>query len=209
MELTSRTLTDGGTIPDAHAFMVPDPEQRAVPGPNRNPHLAWSDLPEGTRSLVLLCVDPDAPTEADDVNQEGRTVSAELPRTDFAHWVLVDIVPDLEELEEGAFSDGVTPGGKDARTGPEGTRQGINDYTGFLAGVEGMEGTYWGYDGPAPPWNDEIAHRYVFTLHALDVGRCPVDGEFTLDDVNDAITDRVLGTATLTCTYSLNPDVPA
>ena len=41
-------------------------------GANRNPQLSWSDVPAATRSLVLICVDSDVPTRADDVNQEGR-----------------------------------------------------------------------------------------------------------------------------------------
>ena len=50
---------------------------------NKNPHLQWSDLPAGTRSLVLICHDYDVPSKGDDVNQEGKTVSANLPRVDF------------------------------------------------------------------------------------------------------------------------------
>ena len=34
-----------------------------------------------------------------------------------------------------------------------------------------MFGDYYGYDGPCPPWNDELVHRYVFTLYALDVAQ--------------------------------------
>ena len=32
-------------------------------GGNRNPHLAWSDVPDGTQSFALLCIDTDAPTD--------------------------------------------------------------------------------------------------------------------------------------------------
>ena len=60
---------------------------------NRNPDFAWSDVPPGTRSLALLCHDPDVPSRGDDVNQEGRVVPASLPRVDFFHWVLVDLPP--------------------------------------------------------------------------------------------------------------------
>jgi len=31
-----------------------------------------------------------------------------------------------------------------------------------------MKGTYFGYDGPAPPWNDSVVHHYAFTLYAVD-----------------------------------------
>ena len=73
-----------------------DPEQRVALSTNRNPHLRWSDVPEGCRSFVILCVDPDVPTVGDDVNQEGRSVSADLPRTDFVHWLMVDVPADQD-----------------------------------------------------------------------------------------------------------------
>ena len=46
--------------------------------------------------------------------------------------------------------------------------QGVNSYTDFLAGDPDMEGTYGGYDGPFPPWNDERLHHYHFVVYALD-----------------------------------------
>lgn len=60
-------------------------------GPNRNPELVWEDAPEGTRSFVVMMFDPDVPSVADDVNQEGKTVSKDIPRVDFFHWLLVDV----------------------------------------------------------------------------------------------------------------------
>ncbi len=73
----------------------------------------------------------------------------------------------------------MTPRGKAGPATPQGTRQGINDYTGWFASDHDMNGDYYGYDGPCPPWNDSIVHRYVFTLYALDVERAAVDGKFT------------------------------
>ena len=70
-----------------------------------------------------------------------------------------------------------------------------------------MAGDYFGYDGPCPPWNDEIAHRYVFTLFALDVETCPVRRKFTAADVVKAMKGHILGTAQITGRYSLNPAV--
>jgi Raf kinase inhibitor-like YbhB/YbcL family protein len=176
---------------------------------NKNPQFGWSDLPAGTQSLVLICHDPDVPSKPDDVNQEGRVVPADLPRVDFYHWVLVDLAPDPGEIAAGEFSNGVTGKGKPGPEGPRGTRQGINNYTDWFAGDPEMGGRYFGYDGPCPPWNDSIPHRYVFTLYALDLPRCPVDGEFTGPEVLQAIAGHVLAKASLTGTYSLNPAVPA
>jgi phosphatidylethanolamine-binding protein (PEBP) family uncharacterized protein len=52
-------------------------------------------------------------------------------------------------------------------------------------------------------------HHYVFTLYALDVERCPVEGEFTGPTVLQAIDGHILAKASLTGTYSLNPTVKA
>ena len=192
-----------------YAFGVFDPDQHVTLGANRNPPLEWSDLPPGTRSLVLICYDRDVPTRADDVNQEDRVVPADLPRTDFFHWILVDLPPAPARILAGEFSDGVTAGGKAGPDGPRGARQGINNYREWFAGDPAMAGDYFGYDGPCPPWNDSIVHHYTFTLYALDVARCPIEGKFTGTEVLAAITDHILDQASFTCTYSLNPAVPA
>jgi Raf kinase inhibitor-like YbhB/YbcL family protein len=154
-----------------------------------------------------MCIDPDVPDVADDVNQEDRTISASVPRVDFCHWVMTDIGPTETSIAEGACSDGVTIGGKSVPDGPVGSRQGINDYTGFLAGNTDMQGDYFGYDGPCPPWNDEIMHHYHFILYATDLERCPVSGEFTGSDVKQAIESHVLAEARIVGTYTLNPDL--
>ncbi len=83
----------------------------------------------------------------------------------------------------------------------------LNDYTGWFAGDKDMAGNYFGYDGPCPPWNDEIVHHYVFTLYALDVPRVAVQGNFSGPDVLVAIAGHVLGQAAITGVYSLNPSV--
>ena len=67
-----------------------------------------------------------------------------------------------------------------------------------------MSGPYFGYDGPCPPWNDEIRHRYVFTTLALDVAELAVDGRLTGPQVRQALNGHVLGAATLSGTYTLN-----
>lgn len=206
MKLTSHSIRDGKPIPEQFAFGKPHPNDRMALAANRSPHLAWEEAPEDTKSFVVLCVDPDVPSEADDVNQEGKKIPADLARVDFYHWVMVDVPPDVTELDAGSCSDGVTPGGKQDPPGPEGTRQGLNDYTSFMKGTE-AEGRYFGYDGPCPPWNDTILHHYHFRVLALDVDRCPVEGEFTGPDVVKAVEGHVLDEASIMGTYTLNPRV--
>lgn len=208
MKLWSDSFADGAAIPGDNAFAVIDPKSRIRLSSNRNPHLAWSDVPAGTKSFVLVCVDPDVPSTGDDVNIEGKTIAADLPRVDFYHWVLVDIPADTASLAEGALSDGVQARGK---SGPEiksgalaGSRQGINDYTMFFAGDGDMAGDYFGYDGPCPPWNDALLHHYVFTLYALDVERLPVQGNLTGAEVLSLAEGHILGQASITGTYTLN-----
>ncbi len=207
MQLTSPGFGDQQPIPADHAFCVPDAKTVCTLGNNRNPPLAWRDLPAGTRSLVLICHDRDVPSKPDDVNQEDREIPASLPRIDFFHWVLVDLDPASGPIAAGEFSDGVTVRGKAGPAGPRGTRQGINDYSGWFASDKDMSGDYFGYDGPCPPWNDSIVHHYVFTLYALDVAQCAVDGKFGGAEVRKAIAGHVLASAELTGVYTLNPKV--
>lgn len=208
MKLATTAFADGAAIPAPFAFCAPDPATRVALSSNLNPDFTWSGLPAGTRSLALLCHDPDVPSRPDDVNQEGRTIPADLPRIDFFHWVLVDIPPTLAGIVRGEFSGAVTARGKPGPAAPHGTRQGVNDYTLWFAGDADMGGDYHGYDGCCPPWNDSIVHRYVFTLHALDLERLEVGPRFTGADVRAAMAGHVLDSASVTGLYSLNPAVP-
>ena len=208
MKIWSDSFKNGAPIPARCAFGKPNPQTHVELSDNKNPHLAWSDLPAGTKSLVLVCHDPDVPSKADDVNQEGKTVPASLPRVDFYHWVLVDLPASPAEIAEGEFSTGITPHGKQGPQGPRGTRQGVNNYTQWFAGDAAMRGNYFGYDGPCPPWNDSIVHHYHFTLYAIDVPHCPVEGQFTGPDVGAAIGDgHILDQASIVGTYVMNPSV--
>jgi len=205
MKLSSSSFGDNQRIPGAFAFAVPHATDHIALSSNRNPQLGWSGAPADAKSFVLICHDIDVPSKGDDVNKEGRSVPASLPRVDFYHWVLVDIPPSVSAIAEAEFSDGISARGKKGPEAKHGTRQGLNDYTAWFAGDKDMSGNYFGYDGPCPPWNDEIMHHYVFTLYALDSPRCAVSGAFKGGDVLKAIEGHVLAKASLTGLYALNP----
>lgn len=94
MHLTSPVFTHQGTIPSKYT----------CEGEDLSPPLAWSDVPAGTKSLVLIVDDPDAPDPA-------------APQRTWVHWVLYDIPPTVTGLAEDA-----------ARHLPAGTREGMNDF---------------------------------------------------------------------------------
>ena len=204
MKLWSDSWANGDPIPLRFAAGKPDGRGGAAIGDNWSPHLAWSDLPAGTRSLALICHDFDVPSQGDDVNQLGREVPADLPRVDFFQWVLVDLPAVPGVMVEAEHSRGFVARGKPGPATAGAARQGLNDYTRWFAGEPAMAGSYFGYDGPFPPWNDSLKHHYVFTLYAVAVPRLPIDGIFTGEQVRQALAGRVLGEATLSGTYTLN-----
>jgi Raf kinase inhibitor-like YbhB/YbcL family protein len=207
MQLTSTSFKDGGPIPAEFAFCAVDAKTHATLSQNRSPQLAWTGAPAGTKSFAIVCHDPDVPSRGDDVNQEGRVVPATLARVDFFHWVLADLPASVTSVAAGEFASGVTARGKPGPAAAHGARQGVNDYTGWFASDKDMSGSYFGYDGPCPPWNDEIPHRYVFTVFALDVARLAVDGAFTGAQAREAMQGHVLAQASITGRYTLNPAV--
>lgn len=204
LKVTMEGWTYGDPIPDEYAFCVPAEVGHIAMGKNLSPAIRWSDAPKGTRSFAIVCHDPDVPSQADAVNKEGLVVPANLPRIDFYHWVLIDIPADAHEIPKGAESDGIVARGKECGFVAHGVR-GINSYTDWFATDPDMQGNYGGYDGPCPPWNDEIIHHYHFTVYALDVTSLGLEGVFTGRDVLEALTPKVLAQGSWMGTYTLNP----
>jgi Raf kinase inhibitor-like YbhB/YbcL family protein len=204
MELTSTSITDGEVIGETFALAEPADEGHVTFAGNKNPHLAWSGAPATARSFVVTCIDIDAPSVGDDVNQEDREIPADLERADFTHWLLANIPSDVRTIEEGTHSAGVTPRGKQADAAPVGVH-GLNDYTMWFDGDPDLEGDWNGYDGCAPPWNDSIPHRYTFTVYALDTDVLDLVPGFTRDMLTAGMTGHVVDTASITGTYATNP----
>ena len=203
MKLVSESWVDGERIP-ARCAAGRRNDGGVGFSDNLNPHFAWSEVPEGTKSFAMVCHDFDVPSVGDDVNRDDREVPEDLSRIDFFHWVMVDLPASLASIAEGEFSRGFTARGKSGPATLHGARHGLNDYTGWFAGDAERGGDYFGYDGPFPPFNDSLVHHYVFTLYALDVARAPIEGAFTGAQARAAIYPHVLAEAMHSGTYTLN-----
>jgi Raf kinase inhibitor-like YbhB/YbcL family protein len=93
LQITSPAFSDGGEIPSKYT----------CEGDDVSPPLAFAGVPAGTRSLVLIVDDPDAP-------------DPKAPKRTYVHWVLFDLPPDTSEIAEGMAA---LPGG---------TKCGLNDW---------------------------------------------------------------------------------
>jgi Raf kinase inhibitor-like YbhB/YbcL family protein len=90
LQLLSTAFSEGGTIP----------RQYTCDGKDVSPPLSWNGVPEGAKSLALICDDPDA----------SKT---------WVHWVIFDLPPAAKSLPEGLAKSAEVVGG--------GT-QGTNDF---------------------------------------------------------------------------------
>ncbi len=195
LEIELNGIKNGERIPDRFAFCVPDGKGKTQNGGNINPQVRWKGTPKGTKSFALLVVDPDVPATFDDANQEGKTIAEDFPRQNFYHWVLVDIPKGLAAIRQGQDSGGHVEGGKPTGKTSYGVN-GKNDYASF------MKGTFGGYDGPCPPWNDARLHRYHFRLYAVDTETLGLAGDFTGKDAEAALANHTLAMAEIIGTFS-------
>ncbi len=85
MQITSNTFDDMSFMPDSCAFGLLGPDKQYQWGKNRNPHLAWSGLPDGTKSLALINDDLDVPVKLDTFNKDGSVVAKDQQRRSLCH----------------------------------------------------------------------------------------------------------------------------
>ena len=201
MRIDSTSFADRQPIPAEFAAGARGGEQGF--GGNKNPHLAWHDVPDATRAFAVLCIDVDVPTNPALVADSSTPIPVDHPRGEFVHWVVANIPSHVREIAAGSCSAGFTVGGKPAGEDAGGVR-GINDYTHWFAGDAAMGGQYFGYDGPYPPAHDLRMHRYFFRVFALDVDTLELPAVFTAADVFRAMHGHVLAEAAMHGTYSLN-----
>jgi len=88
-------------ISSAFAEGQPIPAKYTCDGEDSSPPLNWSNIPQGTKSLALICDDPDAPVGT------------------WVHWVLYDLPATVAELPERVPT---------TETLSNGAKQGINDF---------------------------------------------------------------------------------
>jgi Raf kinase inhibitor-like YbhB/YbcL family protein len=195
-------LTEDGRLPASAAYCPPakmDPSEY-----NISPSVSWSRGPPATRSYALIMTDLDVPNDLSLINKPGVTISADTPRVPFIHWVLIDIPPSITALERGAEGNGFVPKGKPIGPAPHGLR-GANVYSHFYPAGSELAGIRGGYDGPCPPKNDSLPHRYVTRVYALDVTTLGLSGVFFGEDALKAMQGHVLAVGESEAKYSANP----
>ncbi len=91
IKITSSAFEDGGLIPAKYT----------CDGADVSPPLQWDAVPEGTKSIALICDDPDAPMGT------------------WVHWVLFNLPSNAKELVENIPAE---------ETLPNGAKQGVSDF---------------------------------------------------------------------------------
>ncbi|MCJ7812156.1 YbhB/YbcL family Raf kinase inhibitor-like protein [bacterium] len=92
IKITSTAFNEGGMIPVKYT----------CDGLDVSPPLTWSNVPDGTKSLALICDDPDAPMGT------------------WVHWILFNLPPEIKMLPENVpskevLSNGAKQGKNDSR----------------------------------------------------------------------------------------------
>lgn len=91
IKITSSAFENEGMIPAKYT----------CDGADVSPPLQWENIPEGAKSIALICDDPDAPMGT------------------FVHWVVFNLPTDARQLDENVPSE---------KTLPNGAKQGTSDF---------------------------------------------------------------------------------
>lgn len=202
-------LKYGHMIPSEYAFCTADGHGASTAAPDKSPSIAWSKGPAGTKSYAVIVYDTDSPAEHREwMNQKGHMLTRSVKRKIFFHMILVDIPANVTALPESAASSERVIHGKPATAIKVGVA-GASSYTQAFAANEALKGTYFGYDGPCSPWNDENTHHYHFTVYALSVPSLGLSGDFGGEAAVAAMKGKVLAQGQLLAVYSTNPKVMA
>jgi Raf kinase inhibitor-like YbhB/YbcL family protein len=193
LNVTLEGLLPNGNLPISSAFCMPPASGQTAQ--DKSPGLRWSAGPPGTKSYVVIMVDPDVTADLSLMNKPGVTIAADSPRQNIYHWLLINIPVTTTYLAPGVEGDGLLPGGKPIGPGTVGVR-GTNDYWQLFNAnphaPPGRQGPYGGYDGPCPPSNDALVHTYKFQVFALDVASLPLSGQFFAPAVLKAMDGHIL-----------------
>jgi Raf kinase inhibitor-like YbhB/YbcL family protein len=171
---------------------------------NISPSVSWAHAPRATRSFALIMTDLDVPQDLSLINKPGVVLTAATPRVPFIHWVLIDIPPTITHLRRGEESAGFVPKGNPIGSTDHGLR-GANVFSHYYPEDSPLAGVRGGYDGPCPPHNDVVAHRYVTRVYALDVPSLGLSGVFFGEDALHAMQGHVLAAGEAAAVYSAMP----
>lgn len=153
LEISSSAFKDREKIPVKYVMPGAGGKNTSIP-------ITWKDVPPGTQSLALSMVDPHPVAQ------------------NWVHWLIINIPPGANSLEEGASKKKMPPGSLELR----------NSFGDI------------GYGGPQPPQGTGD-HPYVVTLYALRVGRLELGPDAPLSAFKKAIQGKVMGSATITGKY--------
>ena len=206
MKVTLGNIGTDQVLPSKYAFCKSNKKGGSKWSRNVNPKVMWSNVPPNTKSFALIMHDSKAPMKREHVNQKDKTIAKSMPRVSFFHWILVNIPASMDHIAQGADSKGVVKKGKSATQQPYGLR-GLNSYSYWFNQDKKMQGKYAGYDGPCPPWNDEVVHEYYFTVYALDVERLSLPKNFSAPQVFRAMKGHVLTQAHAMAKYKTNTNI--
>ena len=203
--VTAEGIDSDGYINPDYAFCINAAKGHVKEGNDKSIGLNWSKI-DGAKSYAIIAVDPDVPTKFDDAGKEGKTISAKLPRRNFYHWVLFDIPSTKTMIPALADSQAIVKHGKSQIETPYGVR-GVNDYAPYFANNPERKGIYAGYDGPCPPWNDELIHNYHFEVFALNVESLGLSGEVNGEKAVAEIAKHIIAQGEVIGKYTLNPNL--